>query len=154
MKRKLHKNVKLGVIAAAAVLLVSAPITAIAESDIDIKEQTEDISSDEAFVATPTNAKKESTEQDEALAAELIGRWDTDGGIGLKLGEKGKGRLILSKKESYVFSYEVGSDSISMDFISDRVMDCEYSLSVSGDKLTLTGGKGTTGESFELTRSE
>ena len=38
-------------------------------SDIDIKEQTEDISSEEASVATPTNAKKASTEQDEALAA-------------------------------------------------------------------------------------
>ena len=60
---------------------------------------------------------------------------------------------MLPKKE-YAFTYEIDADQVSLDFESNKVVDCEYTASVSGDELLLIGGKGTIGGEFKLTKAE
>ncbi len=99
---------------------------------------------DEA-VATESDAVK-------ALASDVIGTWSVDDEAGMRFEEGGAGALVLPKT-SYAFTYTVEDDQLILDFESSKVVDCRYTASVAGDVLTLIGGEGTVGGTYELAKN-
>ena len=66
---------------------------------------------------------------------------------------RGKGKMVLPRDgEEYAYRYFVEGDRLSLDFEDDRAHDCVYTFLLSDGGLTLTGGAGTTGGTWELTR--
>ena len=50
----------------------------------------------------------------------------------------------------YEYEYKINNGTLKLDFVEDVVRDCDYSYSIDGKKLTLTGGEGTDGGTYEL----
>lgn len=66
---------------------------------------------------------------------------------------RGKGKMVLPQDgEEYAYCYFVEGDRLLLDFEDDRARDCVYTFVLSGSRLTLTGGAGTTGGTWELSR--
>lgn len=81
----------------------------------------------------------------------LKGTWDYDGNTVYQFDGKGRGALRLPLS-SYDFSYEVKDNQLHIDFSDEAVHDGSYTFTVNGDTLTLIGGEGTIGGSYELHR--
>ncbi len=90
--------------------------------------------------------------KEKTLAQLLIGTWKADETTSLTFGESGKGKMHLYK-EDYTFTYTLTEDQLHLDFASSKVIDCSYTVSVTEDTLTLVGGVGTTGGTFDLTKN-
>ena len=119
--------------------------TAETKADEAKTEETaaEEITDDE--VATESNAVS-------ALESDVVGTWSVDDEAGMRFEDGGKGALILPKT-SYEFTYVVEDDQLILDFESNKVVDCRYTASVAGDVLTLVGGEGTVGGTYELAKN-
>ena len=104
----------------------------------------------ETTAAETTAAELKSEDE---LASSIIGTWAADENTGLSFNENNKGKLIIPD-EDYAFSYKIDGDQLSLDFVSSKATDGTYTASVSGDTLTLVGGKGTIGGTFELSKSK
>ncbi len=117
-----------------------------AETKAETEETTaaEEEITDEA-VATESDAVQ-------ALATDVVGTWSVDDEAGMRFEEGGTGALLLPKT-SYVFTYTVEDDQLILDFESNKVVDCRYTASVSGSVLTLIGGEGTVGGTYELAKN-
>ena len=50
------------------------------------------------------------------------------------------------------YEYKINNGTLKLDFVEDVVRDCDYSYSIEGKKLTLTGGEGTDGGTYELNK--
>lgn len=83
----------------------------------------------------------------------LTGTWDYDGDTTYQFDGKGSGAMILTSA-TYDFSYQVKGDQLFIDFSNEAARDCAYTFSVNDNTLTLTGGEGTIGGTYELHRQE
>ena len=81
----------------------------------------------------------------------LTGVWQYDESTSYEFADDGSGTMHLPDTD-YSYAYHVDGDRLYMDFESDRLSDATYTYSISGDTLTLVGGKGTAGGTYELTR--
>lgn len=81
----------------------------------------------------------------------LAGKWDVDGTTSYEFDGDGKGALILPST-TYEFSYKINEDQLHIDYKDESVHDGSYTFTVDGDKLTLVGGEGTIGGTYELTK--
>ena len=64
---------------------------------------------------------------------------------------KGSGAMLLTLAD-YDFTYEIRDNQLYIDFVNDSAHDATYEFSVKGDTLTLIGGEGTIGGTYELTK--
>ncbi|WP_072683915.1 DUF5640 domain-containing protein [Holdemania sp. Marseille-P2844] len=83
----------------------------------------------------------------------IIGKWDVDGTTFYEFYDDGSGMMILPGT-SYVFTYTIEKDQIHIDYENESVHDGSYTFTVDDDKMTLVGGEGTIGGTYELTRIE
>ena len=83
----------------------------------------------------------------------LAGKWDVDGTTFYEFDGDGKGALILPSK-TYDFTYKIDNDQIHIDYENESVHDGSYTFKIDGNKLTLIGGEGTIGGTYELTKVE
>ena len=83
----------------------------------------------------------------------LAGKWDVDGTTFYEFAGDGKGALILPSK-TYDFTYKIDNDQLHIDYVSESVHDGSYTFKIDGNKLTLVGGEGTIGGTYELTKVE
>ena len=86
-----------------------------------------------------------------AQAKELKGTWIYSGNTSYTFNGRGKGSLDMIDV-SLRFSYHVENGIISIDFEDNTVQDCQYRYSIDNDTLMLTGGEGTTGGEYILTK--
>ncbi len=54
----------------------------------------------------------------------------------------------------YEYTYTIKDDQLMLDFEAEEVRDATYTYELKGDTLTITGGEGTAGGTYTLTRSE
>ena len=54
---------------------------------------------------------------------------------------------------SYDFTYTIDGNKLMIDYVNESVRDSEYEFTVDGNTLTLIGGEGTVGGTYELKRS-
>ena len=83
----------------------------------------------------------------------LTGTWEYDSNTTYQFDGKGSGTTILTSA-TYDFSYQVKDDQLFIDFSNEAARDCTYTFSVNDNTLTLTGGEGTIGGTYELHRQE
>lgn len=50
----------------------------------------------------------------------------------------------------YEYTYTVKDDMLKLDFKDDSVHDCTYTFQITDNTLTMVGGEGTVGGSYEL----
>ncbi len=81
----------------------------------------------------------------------LTGSWRIDEITVYEFDGKGSGALVLPD-QSFAFAYWVSKDTLTIDFVSPSARDFEYTFSIQGDTLTLTGGEGNDTVSYTLTR--
>ena len=51
---------------------------------------------------------------------------------------------------SYDFTYTIDGNKLMIDYANESVRDSEYEFTVDGNTLTLIGGEGTVGRTYEL----
>ena len=126
------------------------------ESGAESKQEAESATKAETDAEAETESAAETTaaelKAEDELASGIIGTWSVDDSTGLSFGENNKGKLIIPDEE-YAFSYKLDKDQLSLDFVSSKATNGTYTASLSGDTLTLIGGKGTIGGTFELSRN-
>lgn len=83
----------------------------------------------------------------------LAGKWNVDCTTFYEFDGDGKGALILPSK-TYDFAYKIDNDQIHIDYENESVHDGSYTFKIDGNKLTLVGGEGTIGGTYELTKVE
>jgi len=83
--------------------------------------------------------------------SKLLGVWQYDEYTQYEFNEDGKGCLCADDVH-YEYEYKVTNGKLEIDFTEDIVRDCNYTYVVEGNKLTLTGGEGTDGGTYELTK--
>lgn len=83
----------------------------------------------------------------------LTGTWDYDSNTTYQFDGKESGAMILTSA-TYDFSYQVKGNQLFIDFSNEAARDCTYTFSVNDNTLTLTGGEGTIGGTYELHRQE
>ena len=86
-------------------------------------------------------------------AKELKGTWVFSENTSYSFNGRGKGTLYLTDLK-FEFTYRAGDGKLSIDFTDDTLQDCAYSITINGDILTLTGGEGTSGGEYVLTRKK
>lgn len=67
--------------------------------------------------------------------------------------EDGTGSMQLDDME-FPYQYRVDGDQLYLDFESDSLLDATYTYTLEGTTLTIEGGEGTTGGTYQLTREE
>lgn len=84
----------------------------------------------------------------------LQGTWRYDEYTEYEFDGNGNGCMCVDEKTHFKFRYNISGNTVSMDFVLDYVVDCEYEFSVNGEQLTLIGGKGTAtpGQEYVLVR--
>lgn len=80
---------------------------------------------------------------------EILGSWKYDKYTEYEFSKKGSGCLCVDDVH-YAYQYETQGNKLKLDFTEDVVRDCEYTFTVKGDTLTLKGGEGTDGGTYEL----
>ena len=83
----------------------------------------------------------------------LVGTWKYDQYTEYEFLKDGKGCLCVDDVH-YEYTYETKTKKLSIDFSEDIVRDCEYTFKIQGNKLTLIGGEGTDGGTYELTKEK
>ena len=86
--------------------------------------------------------------------ADLSGVWHYDQYTEYEFDGEGKGCMCLDGSNHFEFTYKAEDGTLYLDFALDYVTDCQYTYSVEGEKLTLAGGEGTVGGTYNLTRLE
>lgn len=81
----------------------------------------------------------------------LQGVWALDDATSYEFDGKEKGAMMVSGSE-YKFTYDITGKKLVIDYERDILVDGEYEFKVKKDVLTLTGGAGTSGDTYELTR--
>lgn len=81
----------------------------------------------------------------------LAGKWNLDGQTYYEFDGDGAGSMILTNT-TYEFSYKVKDDQLMIDYKDVSLTDGTYTFTVEDGKLTLIGGEGTVGGTYELTK--
>lgn len=79
----------------------------------------------------------------------LSGTWALDGTTTYQFDGNGKGAMVLHVV-SYDFTYTIDGNKLVIDYRNESVHDATYEFTVDGDTLTLVGGEGTIGGTYEL----
>ena len=82
----------------------------------------------------------------------LSGTWALDGTTAYQFDGNGKGAMVLHAV-SYDFTYTIDGNKLIIDYLNESVHDSTYEFTVDGDTLTLVGGEGTIGGTYELTKT-
>ena len=82
----------------------------------------------------------------------LAGTWEFDGTTTYSFDGSGSGAMELPSI-SYDFTYTIDGNKLMIDYVNESVRDSEYEFTVDGNTLTLIGGEGTVGGTYELKRS-
>lgn len=83
----------------------------------------------------------------------LAGKWNFDGSTYYEFDGDGAGTMILPNT-TYEFSYKLKDDQLKIDYKDSSLTDGTYTFIVEDSKLTLIGGEGTVGGTYELIRIE
>lgn len=81
----------------------------------------------------------------------LAGTWDFDGTTTYSFDGEGSGAMALPSI-SYDFTYKIDGNTLVIDYSNESVHDSTYEFTVDGDILTMVGGEGTVGGTYELTK--
>ncbi len=81
----------------------------------------------------------------------MKGTWVYDQYTKYEFDGKENGCMCLEELH-YEFTYSVKGDTLKMDFEDPSVHDCEYTFTIDSDRLTLVGGEGTNGGTYQLTK--
>ncbi len=81
----------------------------------------------------------------------LVGTWIYDEYTRYEFTVDGSGQMLLDDT-SYPFTYSVDGDQLHLDFADDVITDATYAFTTVDNQLTLQGGKGTIGGSYDLTK--
>jgi len=84
---------------------------------------------------------------------ELDGIWKYDDYMSFEFDGKKNGYMYLGDLE-YDYRYKVRRNRLKLDFADEAVEDCVYKFDITGNNLTLEGGKGTTGGTYQLQREQ
>ena len=98
----------------------------------------------------PTEASTASTTAT-VIDSTLVGTWVYDEYTRYEFASDGSGQMLLDDT-SYPFAYSINGDLLYLDFADDTVTDATYTFAVEDNQLTLLGGEGTIGGSYELTK--
>ena len=79
----------------------------------------------------------------------LAGTWDFDGTTTYEFDGNETGAMELPSI-SYDFTYTIDGNKLMIDYANESVRDSEYEFTVDGNTLTLIGGEGTVGRTYEL----
>lgn len=79
----------------------------------------------------------------------LAGTWDFDGTTTYEFDGNGTGAMVLPSI-SYDFTYTIDGNKLVIDYSNESVHDSTYEFTVDGDILTMVGGEGTVGGTYEL----
>lgn len=77
------------------------------------------------------------------------GTWKYDEYTQYELDGNGNGCMCLEDLH-YEYTYSVKDNELKLDFKDDSVHDCTYTFSMENSTLTLSGGEGTVGGTYEL----
>lgn len=77
------------------------------------------------------------------------GTWIYDTYTSYEFDGKGNGCMRLEEL-SYEYTYTVQDDELKIDFKDNSVRDCTYTFSIKDDTLTIIGGEGTVGGTYDL----
>lgn len=86
---------------------------------------------------------------DTQLLRQFHGTWKYDEYTQYEFDGNGNGCMCLENLH-YEYTYTVKDNELKLDFKDDSVRDCTYTFSIKNDTLTITGGEGTVGGSYEL----
>lgn len=87
------------------------------------------------------------------IVSELLGIWSFNGEATYSFDEHNKGRLAIGD-EQYSYTYSASADELTLDYADASVEDAAYRFTVKGDQLTLIGGEGTAGGTYQLSRAD
>ena len=86
--------------------------------------------------------------------AEVVaGTWKYDDYMSFEFDGKKKGYMYLGDLE-YDYTYKVRRNKLKLDFTDEAVEDCVYKFDIIENTLTLVGGEGTTGGTYQLQRKQ
>ena len=81
----------------------------------------------------------------------LAGTWDFDGTTTYSFDGEGSGAMVLPSI-SYDFTYMINGDRPVIDFANEILQDSTYTFLVEDGTLTMIGGEGTIGGTYELNK--
>ena len=79
------------------------------------------------------------------------GTWDFDGTTTYSFDGEGSGAMVLPSI-SYDFTYMINGDRLVIDFANEILQDSTYTFLVEDGTLTMIGGEGTIGGTYELNK--
>ena len=82
---------------------------------------------------------------------EIIGIWRLDNSTTYQFEKDGTGAMLLSNSQ-YEYTFKVKGENLHIDYQDDILVDGSYKFTVEGDTLILSGGEGTSGDTYELVR--
>jgi len=82
---------------------------------------------------------------------DIVGTWRLDDFTAYQFEKDGTGAMLLSNSR-YDYTFEVKGENLHIDYEDDILVDGSYTFTAEGDTLILTGGEGTSGDTYELTR--
>lgn len=83
----------------------------------------------------------------------LQGTWVLDESTSYQFDGDENGAMLISDSK-YRFTYEIKKDKLFIDYENDILVDGEYTFKVKKDVLTLIGGEGTSGNTYELNKKD
>lgn len=83
----------------------------------------------------------------------IAGKWYMGGSTYYEFDDDGTGTLILPNSIDE-FSYKVKKNKLQIDYKDSSLTDGTYTFIVEDGKLTLIGGEGTSGDTYELIKIE
>lgn len=81
----------------------------------------------------------------------LAGTWNLDGTTTYEFDGNGTGAMVLPSI-SYDFTYMINGDRLVIDFANEILQDSTYTFLVEDGTLTMIGGEGTIGGTYELNK--
>lgn len=84
---------------------------------------------------------------------DIAGTWRLDNFTAYQFENDGTGVMLLTNSQ-YDYTFKVKGDNLYIDYKDDILGDVSYTFAVEGDTLILTGGEGTSGRTYELTKVE
>ena len=81
----------------------------------------------------------------------IAGTWNLDGTTTYEFDGNGTGAMVLPSI-SYDFTYMINGDRLVIDFANEILQDSTYTFLVEDGTLTMIGGEGTIGGTYELNK--
>lgn len=82
---------------------------------------------------------------------DIVGTWRMDNFTAYLFEKDGTGAMLLTNSR-YDYTFKIKGDDLYIDYKDDMLGDGCYTFAVEGDTLILTGGEGTSGRTYVLTK--